>query len=189
LSFANLLFKIRSYTPIPFIIIALVYAELKPVYIALGLVLGISGEWLRLWSNSHAGGATRTRNVGAPSLITSGPYGYIRNPLYLANMLIYTGFSLASGAFFPWLPLITFLFFSLQYAMIIMLEEEKLIELFGDEYKEYCSSVPRLFPGFHQRYGNATTGRPFTEALKLERRSLQGLVLVWLILAIRFIIF
>ncbi len=69
----------------------------------------------------------------------------------------------------------------------VWLEEEKLIELFGDEYKEYCNSVPRLFPGIHHRYGEATTGRPFSEALKLERRSLQGLVFVWLILVIRFI--
>ncbi|MCF7809453.1 isoprenylcysteine carboxylmethyltransferase family protein [bacterium] len=185
MSFANIVFKIRSYTPIPFLIAAILYAELNPVYIAVGLLLGICGEWLRLWSNSHAGGATRTRNVGAPSLITSGPYGYIRNPLYLANMMIYTGFSLGSGAIFPWLPIITFLFFTIQYALIISLEELKLNELFSAEYKEYCKHVPRLFPGFHQRYGEVKNGRPFSEALKLEKRSLQSLILVWILLILR----
>jgi protein-S-isoprenylcysteine O-methyltransferase Ste14 len=184
-----LLFKIRSYTPIPFVIAALFYAELKPEYIAVGLLLVICGEMLRLWSNSHAGGATRTRNVGAPSLISSGPYGYVRNPLYLANMLIYTGFSLGSGAIFPWLPIVTFLFFTLQYAMIIMLEESKLVELFGTDYKEYCNHVPRLFPLFKRRYGETKSGRPFSEALYLERRSIQSLIIVWLLLAIRFFFF
>ncbi len=183
--FSNLLFKIRSYTPVPFVIAALVWAEFKPVGIAAGFVLSMLGEWLRISANRYAGGATRTRNVGASSLVTSGPYGRLRNPLYLANMMIYIGFAIASGALSPWLPVVAFVYFTFQYGMIIMLEENSLQELFGEEYRVYCKRVPRFFPKLKSDMGGEKACQSFGEAIQLEMRSLQGIVVVWLLLVIR----
>ena len=57
----------------------------------IGLTLILLGELLRIWAVSYAGGITRTTKVGAQILCTTEPYSYTRNPLYIGNMIIYTG--------------------------------------------------------------------------------------------------
>jgi len=186
---ADLLFRIRSFTPIPFIAIALYWAQIRPAFIVIGLLLAILGELLRINSVRYAGGATRTRNVGAPSLVTSGPYARVRNPLYVANMMIYTGFALASGSLFPYLPVVAFMYFYFQYYMIVKLEEKTLDKLFGAEYTDYRRRVPGLFPCL---FGVNIRNRPnlrLTEALRNEKSTLIGFTLVWLLLAVRLLVF
>ena len=74
------------------------------------------GELIRLNAVRYAGGATRTRNVGAPFLCTSGPYSRTRNPLYCGNIIIYTGVAFLGGGDFMWgLVLLVGFFFVLQY--------------------------------------------------------------------------
>ena len=63
-----------------------------------------------------AGGATRTRKVGAPFLCTSGPYSKTRNPLYWGNIIIYLGVALLGGGILMWeLFTLVGLFFIIQY--------------------------------------------------------------------------
>ena len=85
----NIFFKFRSYTPIP-IALAIIYNS-QPIipFNILGILLIVIGEIIRINAVRYAGGATRTRNVGAPSLCTSGPYSHTRNPLYW-GCLLYT---------------------------------------------------------------------------------------------------
>ncbi len=181
-------FRGRSYTPIPFIIIALIWAEYDLKWVIIGVLHALVGEWLRIKSHRYIGGATRTRDVGAPELVTAGPYGRSRNPLYLGNMMIYAGFSIASGAFMPYLPIAVGIFFAFQYGMIISLEEQTLIELFGNPYEEYCRRVPRLLPNpFKLNRNSMPPNKSISDALKLEQRTLQGFVTVWVLLTIRLI--
>ena len=110
------------------------------------------GELIRINAVSHAGGITRTMNVGAPSLCTSGPYSRTRNPLYLGNMIIYLGIVLVAGGEYVFiLEGIVFLYFTFQYMMIISLEEETLKKLFGDEYipiwRMFRVCFQKLLPG------------------------------------------
>ena len=115
-----------------------------------GLILIIIGEIIRINAVRYAGGVTRTTNVGAPSLCTSGPYSRTRNPLYFGNMIIYSGVVLFSGG--PLMvPLLCVVlsFFTFQYYMIISLEEETLKELFREEYLEYCKNVPHCLIPWH----------------------------------------
>jgi len=111
-----------------------------------GLVV-ILGEVIRLWGVSIAGSETRTTGpVGGTQLVTTGPFGYVRNPLYVGNMLIYTGVGVMSMALFPWLALGALAFFFGQYTAIVSLEEEHLRQKFGEEYDRYTGAVPRFFP-------------------------------------------
>ncbi len=181
----ELAFRARGFTPIPFILAALLKAELKVTGFIAGILLSIIGELVRIRSIRYAGGATRTRRVGANDLVASGPFAYTRNPLYLANMLLYTGYALASYSLFPYLPIATLLFFILQYGLIISLEEMTLRKLFGTQYADYCTNVPRLFPRSIRRPNPSHPRYSLREALREERSTLSGLVILWIALVLR----
>jgi len=178
-------FKMRGFTPVPFVLIALVWAQFNIYLIVFGALISIAGESLRLQSIKYAGGATRTRNVGACDLVTTGPYARMRNPLYFANMLIYIGFALGSGAVLPYLPIATFIFFSFQYYIIIALEEETLCELFDKSYQVYCKNVPRLMPKLTIPESGHNPIYPVAEALRQVRSAIAGIAVIWVLLFIR----
>jgi len=141
------LFRSRGYTPIPFMLILILQSDLQLWSMFIGGVFAATGEWIRLNGVRAAGGRTRTRNVGAKELCTWGFFSYVRNPLYLGNILIYTGMTLfAGGEWLAQLLVFGIAFFIIQYALIISLEEETLRGIFGNAYREYCANVPRLFP-------------------------------------------
>ena len=176
----NFLFSNRSFTPIPLVLAILYLSSLSYPYFIIGIGLIVVGESIRIYAVRFGGGATRTTNVGAPSLCTSGPYSRCRNPLYLGNMIIYCGVVLVAGGQFVWpLLFIVFAFFTLQYSMIISLEEETLVKLFGNEYQLYRESIPRLFPRLSPWLGNDKRV-PLTiiQTLQTEKRTLQNIIII-----------
>ena len=70
----NLLFSNRSFTPVPIALIIIYLSDPSILYFIYGMPLILIGELIRINAVSYAGGITRTMNVGAPSLCTSGPY-------------------------------------------------------------------------------------------------------------------
>ena len=174
------LFSNRSFTPIPLVLAILYLSSLSYPYFIIGIGLIVVGESIRIYGVRFAGGATRTREVGAPSLCTSGPYSRCRNPLYLGNMIIYCGVVLMAGGQFLWpLLFIVFFFFMLQYSMIISLEEETLVKLFGNEYQLYRESVPRLFPRISPWVGiDKRVPLTIIQTLKTEKRTLQNIIII-----------
>ena len=142
MNIGNFFFKYRSYTPIPLAVVIIYNAQYTNAYIVLGLIFIIFGESIRFWAVSHAGGITRTTTVGAAKLCTSGPFAYTRNPLYIGNMLMYNGIVLIAGAsnIFAILML-TWLFFIIQYFLIINLEEQTLPRIFGTTYINYTKII------------------------------------------------
>jgi len=86
-------FKWRSLSPLPlFFLLVLLPAQFHPMGLELVAVLvGIFlAEAIRVWAVGYAGSATRTRGDNVPSLVHAGPYTHVRNPLYVANILMYT---------------------------------------------------------------------------------------------------
>lgn len=180
------LFKYRSYTPIPFIVVMLVFLNPNLISISAGLILAIAGELLRIWAVGFAGDETRTTaRVGASQLIVSGPFAYIRNPLYVGNIFIYTGSGVASNALFPYLQIAGLVFFSVQYYLIVKGEERYLLEEFGDTYREYMENVPAFIPAVSPYKGSDTSQPHFDiwSALCSERRTLQafGLIIILIV--------
>ena len=94
----NFFFKNRSFTPIPIAVSIIYFAQPNNQNILLGFAVLLAGELIRMWSVSYAGGETRTTSVGAPSLCTAGPYGFVRNPIYVGNMLMYLGIVIVAGS-------------------------------------------------------------------------------------------
>ena len=183
----NFIFSNRSYTPIPLLICILYFSLPTSPFFLIGLFLIFVGELIRIKSVSFAGGITRTTKVGAPKLMIKGPYSITRNPLYLGNVTIYSGVVLFAGGPLLWeLFIFTFIFFILQYSMIISLEERTLSKLFGEKYKIYCSKVPRLFPKKLFWKINLDIQRSTIKTLKTEKRTLQNIFLVILFITLKY---
>ena len=180
----NIFFKFRSYTPIP-IALAIIYNS-QPIlpFNILGILLMVIGEIIRINAVRYVGGATRTRNVGAPSLCTSGPYSHTRNPLYWGNIIIYAGVAFLGGGQWMWhLVSIIIIFFIVQYYFIISLEEETLKLKFGKEYESYIENVPKLLPKLKPwDSGNKIEPQNLYKTLKTEKRTLQNISLIFILI-------
>lgn len=179
----------RSYSPIPFLVVMVIFARPTAESLLLGFALALIGEALRFWGVSICGSETRTTGaVGATNLVTDGPFGYVRNPLYVGNILIYTGIGIMSNALFPYLQIVAFLFFVIQYQLIVSREEEYLTGAFGEEYGTYIRNVPRFIPRMRRYRGEHSFHRSpdFTRGIKSETRTLQAFVAVIVIILIRY---
>jgi len=184
---AKKFFNFRSYTPIPFLILMLVFQKATVTSMIIGFLIALTGELIRLWGVSWAGSETRTTGgVGGTFLIVSGPFAYVRNPLYVGNILLYTGSGVMSLALFPYLQIFALLFFSFQYYLIVKEEELFLITKFGKEFKDYIKSVPRFFPRITP-YKIKDVLQPelnVKAGLRSEKRSMQAFFIVTVLLII-----
>tara|TARA_Y100001970_G_C14250255_1_gene871328 strand:- start:4894 stop:5472 length:579 start_codon:yes stop_codon:yes gene_type:complete len=183
-------FVYRSYTPVPIVMALLYFSDIKILYFSIGLILIFLGEILRIYAVSYAGGKTRTRNVGASTLCTAGPYSRTRNPLYVGNVIIYLGVVFFSGGPLMWQFLfIVLVFFCIQYYFIIQLEEKKLLELFKDKYVNYQNNVPALVPRITPWTGGVKIApHTLSQTLKIEKRTLQNIALIIIFIIVKSIL-
>jgi protein-S-isoprenylcysteine O-methyltransferase Ste14 len=139
------LFRNRSWLPVPFLLVALL-APAHPTithWIA-GAVLIVVGEWIRLAGVSAAGTVTRRRSRDVQRLVTYGIFGWVRNPLYVGNFLIWMGFVVISAVM--WFLPIAIVIFAIEYTLIVAYEEGVLESIFGREYLDYKRTTPRWIP-------------------------------------------
>jgi protein-S-isoprenylcysteine O-methyltransferase Ste14 len=140
------LFKRRTALPLPIAVILLLArpAPGRPYLIWTGAALAVTGELVRLFAVRHIGVISRTRSDRLGPLVASGPFGRVRNPLYIGNMLIWIGFTI-SARLLPLLGPIAALLF-VEYHAIVRWEEKLLESRLGDAYRDYLSKVPRWIP-------------------------------------------
>lgn len=103
--------------------------------LAVGLPVSALGLLLRAWATGHV-----EKNI---RLAESGPYAYVRNPLYLGTLLAAAGFAIASRQW-PLAVLFAVVFLFI-YLPAIELEEQHLQKLFPD-FAHYAQRVPALWP-------------------------------------------
>ncbi|MFC2156626.1 methyltransferase family protein [Acidobacteriota bacterium] len=80
-----------------------------------------------------------------PGVIRKGPFNVVRHPVYLAEILLYSGILLMSislAAVVIWIVAIAFLNFVSRF------EEKLLLERFGEDYERYMEEVPMWIPRF-----------------------------------------
>jgi protein-S-isoprenylcysteine O-methyltransferase Ste14 len=184
------LFKNRSYTPLPFLAVMVIFAHPTIISMIAGFLIAALGEFTRASGVFYVGSETRvTGEVGASKLVTSGPFSRVRNPLYLGNIMLYIGIGVMSMALFPWLQIAALIWFVFQYSMIIADEERFLLDKFGDEFREYLKKVPRFFPRITSPYKSANPTRiDWSSGWRSERRTLQAfgictvlIVVIWML--------
>jgi len=147
------LFRHRTALPLPFAaaILGLRIGQAPPStgLVVTGVVVTLAGELLRLWGVHHIGAISRTRADRLGPLVSSGPFGIVRNPLYLGNIAIWIGFALTARL--VWLAPVILILLGLEYHAIVRWEEQLLESRRGDEYRDYTSRVPRWFPRLSNR--------------------------------------
>jgi len=190
-NFAVKIFKYRSYTPLPFVLLMLIFEDACITSLLIGFTILILGEFFRLWGVCYAGSETRTTDgVGGTYLVVSGAFAYVRNPLYLGNMLMYLGVGIMSMALFPYLHIAALLFFFWQYTVIIKEEEGFLKTKFGKNYEDYLMVVPKLIPSLI-KYRNPGIEQPplnLKAGLRSERRTMQAILAISFLVIIRFVL-
>lgn len=82
------------------------------------------------------------------SLVTHGPYRWVRHPLYTVGALMFVGLSLLSANWF--IPLMLVLGAPV-IAQRTHIEEARLIERFGQAYQEYMLTTGRYLPRLGSR--------------------------------------
>lgn len=139
------LFRNRSWLPVPFLLVALLVPAHPTIrHWIVAAVLIVIGEWIRLAGVAAAGTVTRRRSREVQRLVNYGIFGWMRNPLYVGNFLIWMGFVIASGVL--WFLPIAILIFAIEYTLIVAYEEGVLESIFGAEYLEYKQRTPRWIP-------------------------------------------
>lgn len=76
-------------------------------------------------------------------LITHGPYRWIRNPLYVSGLLIFSGLGLLAAS---WFLIVAAGIAFLLVRWRLPREEAELEARFGDEYREYVRRTGRFLP-------------------------------------------
>ncbi len=120
--------------------------------VTIGFLVAAVGEATRFWAAGHL--------LKTQELVTSGPYRYTRNPLYLGRLLILTGLGVACtlpyGA--NWLVLLlgyaVFFFYYLPRKERV--EPARLRDLHGEPFDRYFRAVPALFPRLTPYDGGST---------------------------------
>ena len=109
--------------------------------VALGLlcVMGIYWLFSSIGSGITPTSATRRQHT----LVTSGPYRWVRHPLYTVGSFLFISFAMmADNWFIAALGILAFIGMAVRTPK----EEANLIEKFGDEYREYMKRTGRFFP-------------------------------------------
>ena len=108
---------------------------------------------LRTWGTSYLQAEVmRDSEIHTERLLADGPYRYVRNPLYLGNILMALGMGLlASRSGF----LILSLGMTVFVIRLILREEAELLREQGEPYRRYCATVPRLIPSLTPRLASA----------------------------------
>ena len=84
--------------------------------------------------------------VAENKLITTGIYAIVRNAVYSAVFLAYTGaVCIANNLFLFFIPVICWIYMTI---FLKLTEEKWLTDLYGKEYIEYCKRVNRCIPWF-----------------------------------------
>jgi len=179
------LFRQRSWLPLPLVAALLLIppptgAPAIPFW-TIGLVMVAAGEGIRLWAVHHIGAISRTRSDRLGPLVATGPVAYVRNPLYLGNILLWAGFAVSARLL--WLAPIVVVLLALEYHAIVRWEERLLTQRIGEPYANYVAGVPRWVPSFRARTpADANATFSWRQTLFSVRGTLIAVVLGVLVL-------
>jgi protein-S-isoprenylcysteine O-methyltransferase Ste14 len=104
--------------------------------------LALLGAGLRLRCTGYR--TWTHKSSGSRHLMTAGPYGRLRHPLYIANFLIFLPLFLVANVW--WITLLFAAWYFLTHHAIIVREDEVLLARYGADWEDYAAKVRRFLP-------------------------------------------
>jgi len=128
----------RLRVPLHFLLAAVLswLARPTPLLLAAGAALVGLGLLVRGWAAGHL--------CRESPVTVSGPYAYLRHPLYLGSALILAGFAVASGELF--FGLIVVAYFLIVFVPVMRREERERRAGAAELYAAYAAQVAALWP-------------------------------------------
>jgi len=141
-------------------------ALVSRLLLALAAVLLMVAALLRTWSSAYLRAAILyAAELKTSSLIADGPYRQVRNPLYLANVLMV----IAMGAMMSRLGFFVVVVAMLVFCYRLILREEAELQADqGAKYEAYRKAVPRLWPSPWPRIASAGRHVKWADGFKAE---------------------
>ena len=112
----------------------------------LWLIGGLEILWC-FWDFTFKGRGTPLPIDPPKELVMTGPYRYVRNPIYLGVLIIVIGYFFWFKSI--WMIVYAIIAFLVCHLFIVFYEERTLKKKFGTAYENYCKSVPRWIPKFN----------------------------------------
>lgn len=112
--------------------------------LTVGLIVFLLGLFLAIWARIYLGknwGMPMTQKQD-PELVTSGPYSYVRHPIYSGILLAMLGSALASSIF--WLTI--FAISGIYFIYSASVEEKLMTKQFPKAYPTYKTKSKMLIP-------------------------------------------
>jgi len=105
-----------------------------------GVVLIVLGTALDIWADAIFKKVQTTVKPGETSstLVTTGPFGFSRHPMYVGMVVMVLGVAVVLGSV---TPLIVVVLFTAVLCGFVRLEEKSMTATFGEAYTEYCRTV------------------------------------------------
>ncbi len=122
--------------PLGIVFFALIAFLTDPAWFFPGLIVSIAGEMLQVWCFS----TIKTQK----KLTVTGPYMFVRNPMYLGRFFLVFGIVMMTGN--VWLMLALTIIYYFYMINRVRREEKLLAGLFGRDYAAYCRDVPPYLP-------------------------------------------
>jgi len=134
----------RQWFAVLFVLLVSIMGEPQPIMLYIGTGIAAVGTLIRLWASGHV--------MKNKELATDGPYAFVRHPLYVGNILLLVGFSMASSLWWSYLLMVALLLF--YYPPTIAYEDAKLHDFFGESWEAWSKTTHALIPTLPKR----TTG-------------------------------
>ena len=158
----------RQWFAVLFVLLVSVLGSYEPTLFTIGTAVAVVGIVVRMWASGYV--------MKNKELATSGPYAFVRHPLYVGNILLLVGFSIASTLWWSYVLMIALLWF--YYPPTIAYEDNKLRGIFGEEWEEWAKNIHALIPTFGSKAGSVKSSWSFKKSLM---QNAEPVIVVYLI--------
>jgi steroid 5-alpha reductase family enzyme len=126
--------RLRFLLAAPALALLVIFTDRGPMWP--GVAVALFGEAIQISASAHL-----RKNA---ELVNSGPYGWVRNPMYVGRFFVGLGLALLTWRWFLIAPYVVI--FCLYAQARVLGEEARLRGLFGEDFDSYCRRVRRWLP-------------------------------------------
>ena len=160
----------RQWFAVIFVLLVSLMGEPQQLPFLIGAGIAAVGALIRLWASGHV--------MKNKELATDGPYAFVRHPLYVGNILLLVGFSIASSLWWSYVLMIALLLF--YYPPTIAYEDNKLKNFFGEAWIEWSKTTHALIPTWPKRTTDSAQASTWSFKKSLVQNG-EPIIVIYLI--------